>query len=59
MKVHKIKYKNLEGEEVARGYSISIKKEFIESLNLQDKQLKVEIVNNTIVIREKKENEEN
>ena len=38
-KFHKIKYKKLSGEEVARGYSIAVKKEVVESLNFQDKDL--------------------
>ena len=54
MKVHKIKYKKLSGEEVARGYSIAIKKDIIEELHFEDKELTVEIKDNTIVIKEKK-----
>ena len=55
MKAHKIKYKNLDGEEVARGYTIVIKKNIIESLNFQDKELIAEVKNNTIVIRSNNE----
>jgi hypothetical protein len=55
MKAHKIKYKNTSGEEVARGYTIAIKKNIIESLKLEDKELTVEVKNNTIVIRRKNE----
>jgi hypothetical protein len=56
MKAHKIKYKNTSGEVVARGYTIAIKKNIIESLKLEDKELTVEVKNNTIVIRRKDEN---
>lgn len=56
MKPHKIKYKKLSGEEVARGYSVSIKKDIIEELHFEDKELTVEVKNNTIVIRRKDEN---
>lgn len=56
MKAHKIKYKNLSGEEVARGYTIAIKKNIIESLKFEDKELKVEVKNSTIIISRKEEN---
>ena len=51
MKAHKIKYKNLKGEEVARGYTVAIKKEIIESLQLEDKELIVEVKDGKIIIR--------
>lgn len=54
MKAHKIKYKNLSGEVVARGYTVAIKKDIIEDLHFEDKELIVEVKNNTIVIKEKK-----
>lgn len=56
IKAHKIKYKNLSGEVVARGYTIAIKKNIIESLKFEDQELTVEVKNNTIVIRRKDEN---
>ena len=55
MKAHKIKYKNTAGEEVARGYTVVIKKNIIESLKFEDQELTVEVKNNTIVIRRKDE----
>lgn len=58
MKAHKIKFKNLEGEEVARGYTFCVKREIIEKLNFQEKDLIAEIKDGKIVIREVK-NEEN
>ena len=54
-KFHKIKYKNLSGEEVARGYSVAIKKELVESLKLEDKDLIIEVIDKKIVIREVKD----
>lgn len=54
MKAHKIKYKNLSGEVVARGYTVAIKKNIIEELHFEDKELTVEVKNNTIVIKEKR-----
>lgn len=56
IKAHKIKYKNTAGEEVARGYTVVIKKNIIESLKFEDQELTVEVKNNTIVIRRKDEN---
>lgn len=56
IKAHKIKYKNLSGEEVARGYTVVIKKNIIEELHFEDQELTVEVKNNTIVIRRKDEN---
>lgn len=55
MKAHKIKYKTLSGETVARGYTVAIKKDIIEDLHFEDKELIVEVKNNTIVIKEKKQ----
>lgn len=57
MKAHKIKFKNLEGEEVARGYTLCVKREIIEKLNFQEKDLTAEIENNKIIIREVKDEE--
>lgn len=54
MKAHKIKYKTLSGDVVARGYTVAIKKNIIEELHFEDKELTVEVKNNTIVIKEKK-----
>lgn len=54
MKAHKIKYKTLSGSIVARGYTVAIKKDIIEELHFEDKELTVEIKNNSIVIKEKK-----
>lgn len=54
IKAHKIKYKTLSGDVVARGYTVAIKKDIIEELHFEDKELTVEVKNNTIVIKEKK-----
>ena len=55
-KFHKVKYKKLSGEVVARGYSVAIKREIVESLKLEDKELIIEVVNDHIEIRKKNEN---
>lgn len=53
-KFHKVKYKKLSGEVVARGYSVAIKREIVESLKLEDKELIIEVVDDHIEIRKKK-----
>lgn len=55
IKAHKIKYKKLSGEEVARGYSIAIKKDIIEELHFEDKELKIEVKDGNIIISEAKD----
>ena len=54
-KLHEIKYKKLDGEIVARGYNISIKRDIVKELNLKGKELKIEVKDGNIVISEVKD----
>lgn len=54
MKLYKMKYKNMKGEEKLNCYYITLKKELIEKSRIDDtKEISVEVRKKEIIIREK------